>query len=267
MQRLRSLRHRFWYGVSERVAWTRGAFHETPALRLPELDFEQAQRIAALQCRYQVQFEQRLSAATSINNYEYLDMLDRAWDSAGLARPGGGVVCDVGCASFWYAAAWQSFFRPQELVGVEVEGHRLFRDGRTRRDYAAGYLADLPHARFVVADYLRCELPADVITAWFPFVAPAAILAWRLPLSLLTPERLFRHICHNLGPGGRFLMANHGHPEAALAQRLCAAAGLRLLSQSAACGVLSAHRASPAVVSCWTRPEGTPSHTPEQYSY
>ena len=26
---------------------------------------------------------------------------------------------------------------------------------------------------------------ADLITSWFPFVTPAAILAWRLPLSLL----------------------------------------------------------------------------------
>ena len=33
--------------------------------------------------------------------------------------------------------------------------------------------------------------PADLITAWFPFLTPAAILAWRLPLSLLAPERLF----------------------------------------------------------------------------
>jgi SAM-dependent methyltransferase len=254
MQRLRSLRHRFWFGVSESVGWSRGAFHETPARQLPDLAFEQAQRIAALQGRYQVQFGQRMNAATSANNYEYLDILDRSWEESGLTRPLDGAVCDVGCASFWYAGALQAFFRPHELVGVEVEGHRLFRDGRARIDYAAGYVADLPNARFIIADYVTCELPADVITAWFPFVTPAAILAWRLPLSLLVPERLFGQICHNLRPEGRFVMANHGHLEAALAGELCAAAGLRRLSQSVNCGVLSAHRASPAVVSWWTRP-------------
>ena len=55
--------------------------------------------------------------------------LDRGW-AIRAARPAGGVLCDIGCASFWYAAALQTFFRPDSIVGVEVEGHRLFRDGR-----------------------------------------------------------------------------------------------------------------------------------------
>ena len=59
-----------------------------------------------------------------------------------------------GCASFWYAAALEAFFRPRALVGVDVEGYRLFKDGRTRSDYAAGYVGQRPNARFVVADYL-----------------------------------------------------------------------------------------------------------------
>ncbi len=44
-----------------------------------------------------------------------------------MSRPAGGVLCDIGCASFWYAATLQTFFRPDRMVGVEVEGHRLFR--------------------------------------------------------------------------------------------------------------------------------------------
>jgi hypothetical protein len=35
LQRLRSLRHQVWYGISERVRRARGAFHETPARELP----------------------------------------------------------------------------------------------------------------------------------------------------------------------------------------------------------------------------------------
>ena len=138
-----------------------------------------------------------------------------------------------------------------ELVGVEVEGYRLFKDGRSRADYAAGYLHGLPNARFVVADYVTAELPADVITAWFPFVTPAAILAWRLPLSLLQPERLFANIYHNLRAGGVFVMVNHGPAEAAVSQRLCNAAGLRRLSVCSEPGVLSRERSSTAVVSLW----------------
>ena len=64
------------------------------------------------------------------------------------------LLCDVGCASFWYAAALEAFFRPRAMVGVDVEGYRLFKDGRTRSDYAAGYVGQRPNARFVVADYL-----------------------------------------------------------------------------------------------------------------
>jgi len=254
VQRLRSLRHRVSYGVSESVRWSRGTYRETPACELPGLPLEQAQRIAALQSRYQVRFESRLSADTSLRNYEYLGILEEAWSSAErpLDRPG--TLCDVGCASFWYAAALDAFFHPGRLVGVEVEGYRLFKDSRARIDYAAGYVAQLQNARFVVADYLSYREPADLITAWFPFVTPAAILAWRLPLSLLRPARLFERVCANLNDGGTFLMVNHGPAEADLAARLCVAAGLAPAWEGAATGVLSRYREAAPIVSCWRRP-------------
>jgi SAM-dependent methyltransferase len=254
LQRLRSLRHGFWYGVSERIRWSRGAFAETPAREFPPGGREQSERIAALRERYQVQFELRMSAATSINNYEYLDILDRGWGEAGLQQPAGGVLCDIGCASFWYAPTLQAFFRPARMVGVEVEGHRLLKGGRSRIDYAAGYLAPLPEAKFVVADYADYEDPADLITAWFPFLTPAAILAWRLPLSLLAPARLFRQIRRNLRPGGLFFMVNHGHEEAVLAAQLCGAAGLRLAARCTGSGTLGAPRLQPPMLSWWRLP-------------
>lgn len=252
LQRLRSLRHLFWYGVSERVRWSRGTVRETPALRLAGLTAEQTQRIAALRSRYQVQFELRMNQATALNNYEYLDLLDRAWSAAAATPPSGGVLCDVGCASFWYAATLQAFFAPKRITGVEVEGHRLFRDGHARIDYASGYLADFPDASFVVLDYRDHEMPADVITAWFPFVTPAAILAWRLPLTLLEPRELFARVARNLNAGGLFVMVNHGSREAALAADYCSAAGLRRRSYFSAPGLLSKHRAKPAILSTWT---------------
>lgn len=253
-QRLRSFRHRFWFGVSQKIRWSRGPIREVPAGRLPPLSHEQEGRIAALQRRYGVHFESNLSASTSMNNYEYLDILDRAWDGSRMPKPpGGGVACDVGCASFWYAGALQAFFSPREIIGIEIEGHRLFRDGRSRIDYARGYLADLPQSRFIVSDYRSVNLPADIITNWFPFVGPAAILAWRMPLSLLAPEEVLRRVFHNLRPGGTFVMVNHGEEEAGIAMGLCVAAGLRLLFRTAEPGLLSTHRLRPAVLSFWTR--------------
>jgi hypothetical protein len=251
LQRLRSFRHGFWYGISERLRWSRGAFEETPARELSALGPEKAERIAALRHRYQVQFELQMNAATSLNNYEYLDLLDRGWRESGTDRPQGGVLCDIGCASFWYAETLQCFFRPGRLVGVEVEGYRLFRGGYTRSDYAAGYLARMPSARFVVADYSCREEPADVITAWFPFLTPAALLAWRLPLSLLAPEKLFRQIKHNLVPQGLFFMVNHGEAEAALALGLCDAAGFRLAARWSGSETLGGQRMQAPVLSWW----------------
>ena len=192
-----------------------------------------------------------MTSATALNNYEYLDILDRAWLKANMVRTPVNIVCDVGCASFWYAQTLQTFFKPRELIGVEVEGHRLFKDGRTRIDYASGYLTDLPNARFIVNDYVRYRTQADIITAWFPFITPAAILAWRLPLSLLQPEKLFDRICHNLPEAGLFIMVNHGPAEAERAAALCIAAGLRCEFRLDEPGVLSGHRAVPALLSGW----------------
>jgi SAM-dependent methyltransferase len=263
IEQLRSWRHGFWFGVSERVRWSRGIHHETPARELPALSREQAERVADLRTRYRVQFESSMNAASSANNYEYLDILDRAWAESGLPAVQGGTLCDVGCASFWYAASLQAFFRPQRLLGIEVEGHRLFRDGRSRIDYATGYLRGIPNAQFVVADYAEYLEPADVITAWFPFLTPAAILAWRLPLSLLAPERMFASIKHNLKPGGLFVMVSHGLEEAALSEQLCVAAKLQAIGRWAEAGPLSSHRLRPPVLSCWR-------HAPDleaKYSY
>ena len=196
VQRLRSLRHGFWYGVSERLRWSRGAFVEEPARVLCAEDLEQGERIAALRGRYQVRFERSMSAATSANNYEYLDLLDRGWNESGLDRRSGGVFCDIGCASFWYAAA-------------------------------------------------------DIITSWYPFITPAAVLAWRLPLSLLAPEKLFQQIARNLKAGGLFFMVNHGLTEWASARGLCAAADLNLAAWRTVTRPFSRHRLEPPVLSWW----------------
>jgi SAM-dependent methyltransferase len=254
IERLRSWRHGFWFGVSRRVRWRRGLHREQPARELRGLGALEAQRVSALRSGYQVQFEQRLGPRSSKINYEYLDILDRAWAHWGRGPPRGGVVCDVGCASFWYAAALHAFFRPQRLIGIEIEGHRLFRDGRARIDYAAGYVADVPGAEFVVADYAAFREPSDTITAWFPFVTATAILGWRLPLSLLRPETLFSSIKLNLKPGGLFVMVNHGPEEAELAGSYCGAAGLQPLGRWQDAGALSAYRSAPPVLSWWQPP-------------
>ncbi len=250
IKRLRSWRHGFWFAVSRRIRWSRGLFEEKPAGEL-HLDPENANRVDELRGRYGVRFERTLGRRSSESNYEYLDILDRAWERCGRDPPRGGLVCDVGCASFWYAAALHAFFRPERLIGVEIEGHRMFRNGRARIDYALGYVAGLPNAEFMVADYASFDQPADTITAWFPFVTSGAILAWRLPLSLLTPAALFGRVKHNLQADGLFVMVNHGPSEATIAAECCRAAGLKAAGQWSHSGSLSRYRAVSPVISLW----------------
>jgi len=250
-QRCRSLYHELWFRLSERVRWSRRPCHETPVDRLAGLTPWQTTRIEALQAQYEVCFESSYGHRTALANYAYLDVLNQAWNFLARPIPQGGRVTDVGCANFWYAQTLHTFFRPSTLTGVDVEGFRLYPTGYSRYDAAAGYITDLPQASFVIADYSEIEEQADVITAWFPFVTPAPVLAWRLPLRLFSPERFFLRIAGNLTPGGTFFMVNQGTDEAAVAAAYCHRAGLRSLGQWVHPRPLRM-RPHPPVASWWT---------------
>lgn len=251
LRRLSSWRHGFWFRVSESLRFSRGLKRERPALTL-SLPAAQQLRAQQLADRFATRFETRLGAKTSLANYEYLDLLERGFAAAGIAPPRPRLLTDVGSASFWYAPALAAFFRPETLVGIELEGYRLFRDWHTRIDYARGYLEDLPGAEFVVADYASYVRRAELITALFPFVTESSVLAWRLPLTVLDPARLFGRIASNLSPEGLFFMMNHGPEEARSAQECCSAAGLRLRATWSGAGVFSARRLAPPMLSWWT---------------
>jgi hypothetical protein len=226
-QRCRSLYHGLWFRLSERLRWSRKPYHEVPATHLAGLKSWQAACVHSLRTRYDVRFESSYGHQTALASYAYLDLLDQAWNATARPIPEGGRVTDVGCANFWYARALHTFFRPSTLTGVDVEGFRLYPTGYSRYDAAAGYIADLPHTAFVVADYSEVKEQADVITAWFPFVTPAPVLAWRLPLTLFSPERFFLRIACNLARNGTFFMVNQGLEETDVAADYCRRAGLR----------------------------------------
>ena len=226
-QRCRSLYHALWFHLSERIRWSRTPYYEVPVGHLTDLATWQSTRIESLQARYGICFEFRYGRHTSLANYACLDLLDQAWRAADRPGPTGGLVTDVGCANFWYARTLHRFFRPAKLTGVDVEGYRLYPTGYSRYDAAAGYVADLPQTSFVTADYCEMDEQIDVITAWFPFVTPAPVLAWRLPLTVFSPERLFARIVRNLSVGGTLFMVNQGTDEADVAAAYCRRAGLR----------------------------------------
>lgn len=63
--------------------------------------------------------------------------------------------------------------------------------------------------------------------AWFPFVSVAPVLAWGMPLRMLSPHTLFMRVADNLRPVGLFVMVNQGREEAMIAFDLCRRAGLQ----------------------------------------
>lgn len=225
-QRLRSGYHVFWYRLGEALCWSRGIYRERPAIRLAAPTGRQQERILFLKRRYAVRFERYGAQETALKSYDYLDILDQAWTAWGQSRPVGVAVHDVGSSNFWYARVLQSFFRPSALTGVEVEGYRIYANGYSRWDYAQGYVQGLPQTSFVVSNYAQYDQKADVVMAWYSFVTPAPVWAWRLPLALLAPRTLFAQIASNLTATGLFVMVNQGPEEAAVAANLCREAGL-----------------------------------------
>lgn len=171
-QRVRSQYHAFWYHLGERLAWSRGIYRERPAGELCDLNGVQHERIASLKRRFRVRFEQRASQATALRQYDYLDLLDQGWSALRLPNSTGGTVQDIGSSNFWYAPVLHTFFRPTKLIGVEVEGYRMYINGYSRHDYAQGYILNLPSTEFHIQDYCHYNSPASIITAWYPFVTP-----------------------------------------------------------------------------------------------
>lgn len=248
--RLRSGYHRIWYEASQALRWSRGTYQETPIGTHPHLSPAQRDRIEELVTIYGTRFELRYPPETSLLNYGYLDLLDRGRHALKWIIPREQHVCDVGSANFAYAAALQTFFHPSLLVGTEVDGHRLYCNGRSRIDYAQGHIQDLPHTRYVVTDYRHYHQHADIITAWYPFVTPKPLLAWRLPLSLFDPAALFATIANNLIIGGTLVMINHSPTEAKVAHSIAESVGL--VSQGHYVHSIPLRpRTQPAVLTLW----------------
>ena len=248
--RLRSGYHRMWYEATQALRWSRGAYREAPMTTFLNLTPVQQDRIEELGAIYGTRFEWRHPPETTLLNYGYLDMLDRARQALKWTIPENRQICDVGSANFAYAAALQAFFHPSQLVGTEVDGHRLYCNGRSRIDYAQGHIQDLPHTQYVVTDYRHYHQPADLITTWYPFVTPKPLLAWRLPLTLFDPAALFARISNNLVVGGTFIMINHSTTEANVAHSIAESVGLVSRGQYVHTTPLRP-RAQPAVLTLW----------------
>ncbi len=250
---LRSARHALSWALSERLGKFRRAAPEKPAVHLALEGSAQHVRLDELCTRYKWRFETQQDATGALQSYEYLDYLDQAQSHWKLPAQAPGLVQDVGCASFTYAAALHAFFKPNELVGIELEGYRRLSGGVNRAEKATSQVSRLANTAFVIADYTLYRRSADRITAFFPFVTPQPVLGWRLPLSVLRPAALFAAIRGNLNPDGELWMVNHSETEASVAAQFAGDAGLHCAHVHVAQSVFR-ERTNAVVVSLWRYP-------------
>ncbi len=244
--------NRATWRVRRRWRWGRRGYVERPAGVLHGLAPEDAQEIARLCAAYEVCFETTFDADHAMSNYGLLQLLDVATTQCRWQVPSQPRVIDVGSLNFSYAAVLHAWLHPQKLVGIELDGYRLYDNLHTRHSYAQHYIRDLPATEYCVMNFLAYNAPADLITMLYPFVVPEPLVHWDLPLAEFQPAQIFAHAHQLLTPGGFVVMANFGAEEFQAAAPLMRRAGFALHGSCVYEGGLSEHQI-PSYVSVWSR--------------
>jgi hypothetical protein len=236
------------FAVRTRLRITRGPYvlaHEAKDSLFAYLDADGAARAYAREAVLRQRYDLDAYAAHSTqDDYRevlyHLDVLDELGALPEL-RPQAGAASlralDVGSKDFRYALAIERWITRKtrqnvQLRGVEIDGNGVYRNLYTRRDRAEAYCRAVgPHVAFDVHDFLTYASPTlDLLTVFFPFVLPFALVAWGLPMGTFAPEKFFARYKELVRPGGLLLIANQSAEEKARAIELLeAVGGFRLL--------------------------------------
>lgn len=214
----------------------------------------------------------RSTAANYRKNLYLIDILERATQGLDFPPPAAEKLraADVGSQDFHYAFGVERWLsranrapgatpRALALEGVEVDGHGIYPDFRSRRDWARAYAAQTgnPDVTYRVADFARDPGgPYDVITWFYPFVTAHHLLLWGLPLGLYRPAALVERAFAALKPGGMMAVTAHTEKEHLLFLGRGRAAGFRLLREGPARSLLVDFHADveDRRFSIWTKP-------------
>ncbi|MCA2980042.1 MAG: hypothetical protein INH41_05980 [Myxococcaceae bacterium] len=180
------------------------------------LDAAARGRAEALAARYEVgPWAQCLSRQAWRESLYALDLLDR------LLPPGlpEGRALDVGAKNGAMLAGLATA-APRGWDAVEVDAHRRYLWGSTRRVYGEAVAAAFPGCRFIAGDVRALEGPWALATWFLPFLTSAPLRAWGLPARFLVPGALLEHVTSRIVAGGALLVVNQGEHEAALQQAL-----------------------------------------------
>lgn len=178
-------------------------------------------RFEALERRYDTSgWPARCDAQAWRESAYVLDVVDRYLPGA---LPDGPAL-DVGSKNGCYAPGLYAA-RPRDWTLVEIDAHRRYWWGSTRRAHGDAMVRGLGQSRFVAGDVRDVQGPFALVTWFLPFLTPAPLEAWGLPPALLQPRALLSHVLTLLSPGGALLVVNQGEREAALQADLFEAVG------------------------------------------
>ena len=250
---LDALRNAIDYPLREWVRWRRNGLRVPNESKhalfagLPPAECAQAEGTAArLLTTYALQ---PLHAHSRADNYRenlfYLELLERALDSAARPLPAVVRAADVGCAAWNYVAAlhallrqWQApAGRAVQLRGFEADAYRVYTNFHSRHDHALANMRALAGVEYVPRAFAAEPHAYNLITLLFPFLFGRDHLRWGLPRPAFMPAALLRSVWASLQPGGLLIIANQGAAEHAEQQRL--------LAQLPACPLAAFEHASP----------------------
>lgn len=181
------------------------------------LSVEGVERLADLGQRYDLTGWERVCDPQDWRESLYvLDVIDRLLQGAGLPP---GRCLDVGSKNGTYLPGLAAA-APRGWDAVELDAHRRYLWGATRRAHGERMAAAFPGCRFVADDVRHLPGPYALVTWFLPFLTPGAHAAWGLPDALYDPVAVFRHVLSTLAPGGVLLVLTQGKADAEVQEDL-----------------------------------------------
>jgi len=163
----------------------------------------------------------------------------------GRERPAKARAClDVGSKNGIHLPALHAVL-PVPWTLVELDAHRRYGTGHTRRARAEALLSAYPGCHFLAASVTDVRPPPggfDVITWSLPFVFVEPLHRWGLPPRFFQPDRLLGHVLSLLAREGVLHLVNQGEGERDEQLRLLEVAGAHVSRVEPLPAVLSPFR-------------------------
>lgn len=225
------------FPLRQRIHWRRGAPKLPHESKRGLFNPDAAPGARRLVQTYDLQAWERGSGRGAFEaSLFYLEMLERAFATANVSLPDKLRAVDVGPSDWFYVQTLHAFLTlwrapsPREvcLDGVELDPWRLYRDLRSRADWAQAYIGSLPAVQYLTTDIRHYEQAVQVAFLFFPFLFRADLRRWGLPRRYLQPAALLNHVVSLVEPGGVLFIVNQGEAERDAQHAFLRAAGLEV---------------------------------------